>query len=69
MNAGDTLGSSLSGLVCKVTHRATGVQHAVKCLYLGLLETEEHLEQLRQEIFIMCQLDHPGIVRLEEACE
>ena len=69
MNAGDTLGSSLSGLVCKVTHRATGVQHAVKCLCLGLLETEEHLEQLRQEIFIMFQLYHPGVVRLEEECE
>jgi len=36
---------------------------------LGLLETDESLEQLRQEIFIMCQLDHPNIVRLEEVYE
>jgi calcium-dependent protein kinase len=34
----------------------------VKCLDLSLLETEESLEQLRDEIAIMCQLDHPNIV-------
>ena len=61
--------TGVSGLVRKVTHRATGIQYAVKCLDLGLLETEESLEQLRQEIFIMCQLDHPGVVRLEEVYE
>merc|ERR1712232_131283 len=42
---------------------------AVKCLDLNLLETEESLEQLRQEIFIMRELDHPNIVRLEEVYE
>ena len=69
VHSGDILGSGVSGLVRKVTHRATGIQYAVKCLDLGLLETEESLEQLRQEIFIMCQLDHPGVVRLEEVYE
>jgi len=69
VHTGDILGSGVSGLVRKVTHRATGIQYAVKCLDLGLLETEESLEQLRQEIFIMCQLDHPGVVRLEEVYE
>ena len=63
------LGKGLWGLVRKVTHKATGIEYAVKCLDLSLLETEESLEQLRQEIFIMCQLDHPNIVRLEEVYE
>jgi calcium-dependent protein kinase len=52
-----------------VTHKATGVQYAVKCLDLGLVGTKEGLAQLREEIFIMCQLDHPNIVRLEEVYE
>ena len=52
-----------------VTHKATKVKYAVKVLDLGLVETEEGLQQLREEIFIMCQLDHPNIVRLEEVYE
>ena len=66
---GAVLGSGVSGLVRLVTHRATGVQYAVKCLDLGLVGTKEGLAQLREEIFIMCQLDHPNIVRLEEVYE
>jgi serine/threonine protein kinase len=41
----------------------------VKCLSLNLVESDEVLEALREEIFIMCQLDHPGILRLEEVYE
>jgi len=63
------LGSGISGLVRLVTHRATGLKYAVKCLDLGLVDTEEGLQQLREEIYIMCQLDHPNIVRLEEVYE
>lgn len=66
---GPVLGSGVSGIVRLVNHRATGVQYAVKCLDLGLVGTKEGLEQLREEIFIMCQLDHPNIVRLEEVYE
>lgn len=66
---GIILGSGVSGLVRKVAHKKTGVEYAVKCLDLGLIETKEGLEQLRDEIFIMCQLDHPNIVRLEEVYE
>eukprot|EP00543_Licmophora_paradoxa_P008028 CAMPEP_0202450408 /NCGR_PEP_ID=MMETSP1360-20130828/9012_1 /ASSEMBLY_ACC=CAM_ASM_000848 /TAXON_ID=515479 /ORGANISM="Licmophora paradoxa, Strain CCMP2313" /LENGTH=1047 /DNA_ID=CAMNT_0049068655 /DNA_START=468 /DNA_END=3611 /DNA_ORIENTATION=+ len=66
---GPVLGSGISGLVRLVTHKATGVKYAVKCLDLGLVETAEGLHQLREEIFIMCQLDHPNIVRLEEVYE
>ena len=66
---GPILGSGVSGLVRKVTHKKTGVEYAVKALDLGLVDTKEGLEQLRDEIFIMCQLDHPNIVRLEEVYE
>jgi calcium-dependent protein kinase len=66
---GPILGSGVSGLVRLVTHKATGLQYAVKCLDLGLVGTKDGLMQLREEIFIMCQLDHPNIVRLEEVYE
>jgi calcium-dependent protein kinase len=66
---GHVLGSGISGMVRLITHRSTKVQYAVKCLDLSLVETEEGLQQLREEIYIMCQLDHPNIVRLEEVYE
>jgi len=66
---GPVLGSGVSGLVRLVEHKATGVKYAVKCLDLGLVGSKEGLAQLREEIFIMCQLDHPNIVRLEEVYE
>eukprot|EP00586_Coscinodiscus_wailesii_P023805 CAMPEP_0172502342 /NCGR_PEP_ID=MMETSP1066-20121228/159044_1 /TAXON_ID=671091 /ORGANISM="Coscinodiscus wailesii, Strain CCMP2513" /LENGTH=881 /DNA_ID=CAMNT_0013277559 /DNA_START=75 /DNA_END=2720 /DNA_ORIENTATION=- len=66
---GPILGSGISGVVRVCVHKKTQVKYAVKCLDLGLLETDEALEQLREEIFIMCQLDHPNIVRLEEVYE
>jgi calcium-dependent protein kinase len=66
---GPVLGSGVSGLVRLAKHIATGVKYAVKCLDLGLVGTKAGLEQLREEIFIMCQLDHPNIVRLEEVYE
>ncbi len=69
VHTGPVLGSGISGLVRLVTHKATGVKYAVKCLDLGLVDTEEGLSRLREEIFIMCQLDHPNIVRLEEVYE
>ena len=59
---GPVLGSGISGLVRLCVHMKTGNKYAVKCLDLSLLETEESLEQLRDEIAIMCQLDHPNIV-------
>ena len=55
---GPLLGSGVSGLVRQVTHKQTGHKYAVKCLDLGLVETEEGLTRLREEIAIMCQLDH-----------
>jgi calcium-dependent protein kinase len=69
VHSGRVLGSGVSGLVRMVKHKATGLEYAVKCLDLGLVGTKEGLAQLREEIFIMCQLDHPNIVRLEEVYE
>jgi calcium-dependent protein kinase len=63
------LGSGVSGIVRLVTHRETGINYAVKCLDIGLVDSVEGLRQLRNEIFIMCQLDHPNIVRIEEVYE
>jgi len=66
---GVVLGSGISGIVREVKHRTTQVSYAVKCLDLALIENEEGLRQLKEEIYIMCQLDHPNIVRLEEVYE
>lgn len=68
-HTGPVLGSGISGLVRLVTHKATGVKYAVKCLDLGLVDSAEGLQQLREEILIMASLDHPNIVRLEEVYE
>jgi hypothetical protein len=66
---GPVLGSGISGIVRLVKHRTTQVSYAVKCLDLALIDSEEGLKQLKEEIYIMCQLDHPNIVRLEEVYE
>lgn len=66
---GEILGSGISGVVRLVTHRGTGVKFAVKTLDLGLIKSDAVLEQMRDEIYIMLQLDHPNIVRLEEVYE
>ena len=63
------MGSGVSGIVRQVSHRGTGVKYAVKCLDIGLIDAPEALKQLRNEISIMCQLDHPNIVRIEEVYE
>ena len=50
-------------------HKATGIKYAAKCLDIGLVDSTEGLRQLRNEIAIMCQLDYPSIVRIEEVYE
>jgi calcium-dependent protein kinase len=66
---GKVLGTGVSGTVRRIVHRATGIKYAVKCLDLTLINTPESLLQLRNEIFIMCQLDHPNVMRIEEVYE
>jgi len=36
---------------------------------IGLIDSTQGLLQLRNEIYIMCQLDHPNIVRIDEVYE
>lgn len=59
---GPVLGSGISGVVRRCTHRETGIEYAVKCLDLSLVEIGEGLQQLREEISIMSQCDHPNIM-------
>ena len=66
---GDVLGEGISGLVRRAKHKITQVEYAVKILELGKINSTEGLAQLRNEIFIMCQLDHPNIARIEEVYE
>jgi hypothetical protein len=56
IHSGPVLGSGISGLVRLATHKATGLKYAVKVLDLGLVDTAVGLQQLREEIFIMCQV-------------
>jgi hypothetical protein len=66
---GPILGTGVAGIVRKCKHRQTGIDFAVKCLNIGLIESDAVIETLREEIFIMCQADHPDIIRLEEVYE
>ncbi len=66
---GPVLGSGISGTVRLVKHKETQVSYAVKCLDLALIDSDEGLRQLKEEVYIMCQLDHPNIIRLEEVYE
>ena len=63
------LGTGVSGTVRRIVHRSTGIKYAVKCMDLTLINTTDALLQLRNEIFIMCQLDHPNVMRIEEVYE
>lgn len=62
----EQLGLGMTGVVIKVQHRQTGVQYAMKSFRVGKGK-DQGKDQLRNEIAIMSQLDHPNIVRLVEA--
>lgn len=66
---GPILGYGISGVVRKVKHRETGAEFACKTLPLDKIETEEGLDQLKEELGILMQLDHPNIVKLEGVYE
>ena len=66
----EPLGEGAGGVVRRARHRATNEYFAVKCLEKRrVVNTEKGLQQLRNEISIMCELDHPNIVRIEEVYE
>eukprot|EP00957_Ditylum_brightwellii_P002548 195727-Ditylum_brightwellii.AAC.2 len=69
MHNGPVVEICISGLAKLVMYKAMGVKYAVKHLDLGLIDTEEELQHLLEEIFIMCQLNHPIIVRLNKVYE
>jgi len=66
---GVVLGYGVSGAVHKISHRTTGHSYAVKILDTSCIKSETQMEQLRDEIDIMCELDHPNVVSLEEVYE
>ncbi|GMH60707.1 hypothetical protein TrLO_g905 [Triparma laevis f. longispina] len=69
VHTGRIIGSGVSGVVREVKHRKTGVLYAAKCLDLDTISTEFALSQLKEEVQILIELDHPNIVRLEEVYE
>ncbi|CAM9226548.1 unnamed protein product [Scytosiphon promiscuus] len=66
---GAILGVGISGLVQVVRHKKTGVSYAMKTLRLGRLEDFHKTDELRNEIVVMSQLNHPNICRLLEIYE
>ena len=62
---GKVLGVGLSGAVRRIKHRETGVTRALKVLDLKGLARND-IDALLSEIKIMCSLDHPNVVCLEE---
>jgi len=62
---GTVLGEGLSGQVRRIKHRETGVERALKVLDLKGL-AQDDIDALLGEIEIMCSLDHPNVVCLEE---
>ena len=66
---GPVLGFGVSGIVRKITNKETKEEFAVKRLNLTVVDSDEARLQLIEEIDIMCQLDHPNAIRLEEIYE
>ena len=59
------LGSGAFGVVHLVRERATGLQRVIKTVDTTKL-SERLLENMRQEILVLQDLDHPNIIRLFE---
>jgi len=64
LDNGLALGSGLTGTVIKVKQRQTGASFALKTL--ALKDQDSKNEDLKTELKIMAQLDHPNVVRLVE---
>eukprot|EP00937_MAST-01D_sp_MAST-1D-sp2_P004470 g4470.t1 len=56
------LGEGSMGSVCRVIHRETGRKYACKTIMLNRV-TKAMRNELRNEIAILCNLDHPCIIR------
>ncbi len=66
---GRVLGEGVSGKVRLIVNKETGETRACKRLNLMDCDTDFARMQLIEEIDIMCMLDHPNIVTLEEIYE
>eukprot|EP00957_Ditylum_brightwellii_P210303 15364812-Ditylum_brightwellii.AAC.1 len=55
-------------IVRRITHRETKIDYAVKIFQLKTLSGEGR-RRLLEEISILCEVDHPSIIRLEEVYE
>ena len=67
-STGAILGKGMSGSVTICTHLKTRTRYALKTLTKTMVKPEK-MQQLREEIKIMCELDHPHILRLHECFE
>lgn len=65
MTDGKVLGYGITGLVRLVKHKETGAEYAVKTLSINRIETAFGLAQLKDELAILMEIDHPNIVKLE----
>lgn len=63
---GPVLGTGITGEVREIINRETGKKFALKQLNTARIRSEQKVQQLLEEIEIMCQLDHPNIIKLEE---
>jgi len=66
---GPVLGFGVSGIVRKITNKETKEEFAVKRLNLTAVDSDKARLQLMEEIEVMCELDHPNAIRLEEIYE
>lgn len=66
---GQILGDGVNGEVRKVVNKETGEMFALKRLNMLNVKSEKQAMQLLDEIEIMCMLDHPNIIKLEEVYE
>lgn len=64
------LGRGIGGWVYMATHKESGQKYAVKHLKTeGIQLSFKKKEDLRSELMLMCELDHPHIVKLREVIE
>jgi len=66
---GKVLGYGITGLVRMVKHKETGAEYAVKTLSINRIETAFGLAQLKDDLAILMEIDHPNIVKLEGVYE
>ena len=68
IDKGRPLGTGMSCVVKRITHRKTGKKYALKAVRLNRMKPDK-IEDLRREIEIMKALDHPNIIKLYQTFE